>query len=168
MKLVVLISLLFSFHVKGQNIDSMKWSATTKLGFADFLGAPDVNDEFSASCSARINYDYNIDYDTLNYDIFSYFRRNRSWMKIADSTLLAHEQLHFDIAEINSRMIKKRFAALAGKQIGDSAINKIIWEEWANSMTLDSVFDEQTSHGALGAESNRWSEKIKKKARLTQ
>lgn len=158
----VLIFIFCVFQVKAQNeTDRITWSSQSKLKFKDFTGVPKAI-VYSAISSLQFNYDYLIDFDTLEYNIFAFFLKKNSWMKTNNAELLCHEQLHFDISEVYSRRIKRKIRVLSGQYVNDSIIHQIFTEEHKNNVTIDSIFDAQTSHGKNDRAGKLWSEKIQK------
>ncbi len=96
------------------NTDSLiQWDSERKLVWSDFLGKPERRSSFKATTSSKIGFDWDIFEDSINVTVSTQFIRHSSW--VADDPtekLLAHEQGHFDIAEIISRMIRRDLSKL--------------------------------------------------------
>lgn len=98
-----------------------------------------------------------------SFKIFAIFEKNRSYtVDTVSVKLLEHEQLHFDIAELYARKIRKAIHELQVQKIEDrnkyyAIINKMLDE-------LDSVedqYDKETIHGMIVKEQAKWEKNIK-------
>lgn len=97
----------------------------------------------------------------IDYNVYALFDRTKSWTFEEDPSLLAHEQLHFDLAELAARKIRKKVEELSAqnvKRIKDynSAINRLLKE----NSHLDEQYDRETFHGALRDKQELWKQKI--------
>lgn len=108
--------------VEDQEDDRILWSSKRQLIWDDFEGdVPETKEPFVAAMtgySIKLHYK-RIDDIILNYKIENYFIKNKSWTITADTQTLAHEQLHFDIAELYARKIRKLFDSLMLKKINN-------------------------------------------------
>lgn len=106
--LAVSLCILAGSHAaRGQ--DSIPWKANYKLKWEDFRGVPDRTSDRIAITVSNIGY-------TLTYNSYSFkvqvkcvFEKRKSWTTTLDSTVLVHEQGHFDISEIFARKLRKAF-----------------------------------------------------------
>jgi hypothetical protein len=157
--------LLFVHSAKAQNAaDTLQWSATYQLSFTDFKDTPDNNNKYYALSSVQINYDIILNEEFLSYKIFSYFFRKESWTRSNDTSLMAHEQLHFNIAEIFSRKLKKRLQShdFSINNVNDAVLIQIYNEEIESLIVYQNLFDEQTRHGIDSEATKEWTDKIRK------
>lgn len=97
----------------------------------------------------------------IEYNVYPLFDRKKSWVYEKDPALLAHEQLHFDIAELYARKIRKKVATLQAENNKDlsyynTEINKLLLE----SNELDMQYDMETLHGGIKVKQTEWREKI--------
>lgn len=97
----------------------------------------------------------------IDYNVFPLFDRQKSWVFEKDPALLAHEQLHFDIAELYARKIRKKVAALQSQNNKDlshynNEINKLLNE----SNEMDLRYDMETLHGGITVKQSEWRNKI--------
>lgn len=96
------------------------WSQNRELTFADFKGTPSQHDTTLHQVSTAISVHKlsaiitGIDVQLLTRDdkttftIRAAMKQNLSWLKdTGDSILLKHEQGHFDICEINARLLRR-------------------------------------------------------------
>lgn len=96
------------------------WSVASELMWADFKGSSDDVLFGAASTSYKIDIipdnvmvdeDDNIQgYEKMN--VSARFYKNQSWTTTTKNSILIHERLHFDIAELFARKIRKRFEEL--------------------------------------------------------
>lgn len=102
-------------NFENQEDDKILWSSKRKLIWDDFKGAvPDTIEPFLAAITGytiKLHYEC-LDNIVLNYKIENYFIKSKSWTITTDTQTLAHEQLHFDIAELYARKIRKSFDSL--------------------------------------------------------
>lgn len=99
--------------------DKVLWSSKRKLVWGDFTGAiPETTEPFVKAItgySIKLKYE-RLDDIVLNYKVENYFIKSKSWTITTDTQTLAHEQLHFDIAELYARKIRKSFDSLVVKK----------------------------------------------------
>jgi hypothetical protein len=98
--------LLLSFTLIQQG-NLIPWNADRKLGWEDFKASPDPRSSNAALTSSSINIEFGYDDQSLQYSIRCAFDKTRSWVRIRNNDVLAHEQGHFDIAEIYARKLSK-------------------------------------------------------------
>lgn len=97
----------------------------------------------------------------IEYNVFPLFDRQKSWVFEKDPDLLAHEQLHFDIAELYARKIRQKVATLQSQNNKDLShynyeINKLLTE----SNEMDLKYDMETLHGGISVKQSEWRSKI--------
>jgi hypothetical protein len=104
--------------------------------------------------------------EKIDFKIVCFFKRYRSWSKLKDSeSLLKHEQLHFDIAELITRKIRKGYATHISKDINETAIHiKSVFDKYYNQEldSLNAEYDAQTNHGTIPNVQKEWESKIVK------
>ena len=138
------------------------WNDEYKLECTDFRSVPKDTTE----CITTISM---IGIDTKgfwsnnlpNYMIYPTFNRYASWNKDTTCSIISHEQLHFDIAELYARILRKQVSVLrqdnnANIQDYQVAITNV-FKEW---MQADSTYDEETHHGMYKAKQKEWNTKV--------
>jgi hypothetical protein len=146
--------------------DTIYWSPCYKLKWEDFKGKLDSASEFDAISSITI--DYNITQQTLgkitSVKVFCFFNKIKSKIKSYDSTLLNHEQVHFNIAELFTRKLRKEFQnkfqnknALSLNEAESiySAIKKDYDE-------MNILYDNETDYSKNKVLQKKWTQKISK------
>lgn len=123
MKLVLalLLSLFLFFKGAAQEI---VWNKHCKLDWSDFRGQIPEDRGFKEAVSKiRIVMEGNVyEGEVPDVKINAYFIPKNSWTTVNSLETLKHEQLHFDIAEIFAREIRKEFDSLVKRKISDFEI----------------------------------------------
>ncbi|WP_051477710.1 DUF922 domain-containing protein [Aquimarina pacifica] len=98
----------------------------------------------------------------LKMNLATYFYKNRSWLGDKnDPKLLAHEQLHFDIAELFARKMRKAFEELKNKKIMSfDAYQEVYYKYWKACKIYQNTYDKETFNGSMPIPSNDWLLKI--------
>ncbi len=149
--------------------DTLQWTPTKMLEWSDFK-ADAPRSRFAAYTFTVITMDYSIKSSgksfKANFSITSAFNRQKSWVKNSpeakSDAILRHEQLHFDIAELSARKLRKKLSELKltreryAKQI-QAAYDEVIGAGDA----MQKAYDDETEHGLLREEQERWSEKVR-------
>ena len=85
-------------------------------------------------------------------------------LKEANEELLKHEQLHFDMAELAARKIRRRFdeAKDACTADGDSAeLNRFVGEVTRDFRQEQARYDQETKHGVFLFGQGKWESRVK-------
>lgn len=145
--------------------DKMRWEAATKLTWADFKAVPDSVSPHKAFTMAVVQDEYDIKKEVITADIHCYFERDKSWVKKKGETpaQLKHEQLHFDIAELVARKMRKDLALYSSKDVPSTqafidAVNKKYIQKELDS--LNTVYDTDTNFGVTESKQKKWETKI--------
>lgn len=98
---------------------------------------------------------------TLEYDVRAYFIKSQSWvMGVKSKELLAHEQLHFDIAELYARRIRKEILDQFRKGTDDDQVEKIVKSLLDEIGAEQEEYDIRTFNGSLADTQRRWKDRI--------
>lgn len=96
------------------------WSPGRRLSWSDFLGAPDLASDASATTAYVIAYDSTCEGPAFTFQVSNTFLPDRSWVKPAllmrsteGRLTLQHEQLHFDIGEVHTRELRRALGQLS-------------------------------------------------------
>lgn len=140
----------------------LSWNEFYHLQWDDFRGTPGENAIGDAGTAVQINAMPFRVKNLVRYDVVAQFNRNKSWSREQSAALLAHERLHFDIAELYARKIRKRIATLQAAGVNDvKKYNAEIRKLLAESNEIDHQYDIETLHGALSRQQGEWSQKVK-------
>ncbi len=152
----------------GKNVDNkIQWTIDRQLSWQDFKGSPDQNSKFSAESSLQISYGMKISKGSAGtkvaFNVECFFEPGESWVKkdLKTQTLLAHEQLHFDIAEIFARKLRKRFKdntfTIDNYNTKSTAIFEKVFLEYKS---YQAAYDHDTKHGSDREEQANWNESV--------
>ena len=140
----------------------IQWNEFYKLQWHDFQGKPDAGARGDAGAAVQIKAKPFLVKKQIRYDVIAIFNRGKSWSRGQSPSLLAHEQLHFDIAELYARKIRKKIRELNSQGVADiKTYNTAIQELLEESNEADYRYDLETLHGAMSRKQAAWSEKVK-------
>lgn len=158
--LISLFFLLFSF----EQIDSdiIIWSENYSLTYDDFNAEPDTASSFTAITGYSIDCSFHRENSKAYVEAVCSFDKKKSWMKVKNESILAHERLHFDIAELYTRKIKSYIVA---NHIGLSDIEPklhSIYQTYIDSCNLiQDKYDGETAYSLDKEMQAVWNQKIK-------
>jgi len=140
----------------------ISWNEFYRLQWHDFRGVPDENSRGDAGAAVQIKAKPFLVKKEIRYEVVALFNRNKSWARDHSPSLLAHEQVHFDIAELYARKIRKRVNELNERGVSDlSTYNTAIQKLLLESNRADEQYDLETLHGALSKKQTAWVTKVK-------
>ena len=143
--------------------DLLEWNEFYKLSWEDFQGSRTANAIGDAGTAVSIKAKPYMVQKKIKYDVYAYFNRQKSWAVDKSTELLEHEQLHFDIAELYARKIRKRISELSSRGVDDlDKYNAEIKRLLEESNAADVEYDLETLHGALPRKQLAWETKVKK------
>lgn len=162
----LLILLLPTIASSQDNVDAalaeLSWNEFYRLQWDDFQGEPDKNSLGDAATAVQIKAKPFLVKKKIQYDVVALFNRKKSWYRDQSASLLAHEQLHFDIAELYARKIRRKIDEMNKQGINDiKTYNAAIQELLAESNEVDRQYDVETLHGAMTRKQAAWSSKVK-------
>lgn len=116
-KLILTLVLVLCFR---SDVSYFSWNQDHKLQWEDFQGEADHNIDAVAVTASGITFSYSIQKSStkgivgVKTEVFAHFYPEHSWCKkeLIDDHILAHEQLHFDITELNVRYLKEKIEQL--------------------------------------------------------
>jgi hypothetical protein len=145
------------------NLASLAWNEFYKLSWKDFKGQPTENAAGDAGTVVQIKAKPFMVKDKIQYDVQTFFDREKSWKRAEAPELLAHEQLHFDLAELYARKIRQKIAELQKAGVTDvKSYNLEVQKLLTESNEVDMKYDIETLHGALDKKQAEWADSIKK------
>ena len=151
----------------------LSWDAVRRLTWEDFKGTKDPNKfGFNDAMTTYkleilpemvpVDEDDNIHgYDKM--DIATYFYKKKSWMVKRDVNLLVYEQLHFDIAELFARMMRRGFEELKRKKISKfNDYQRVYSDFWRYCKSYQQEMNVETQNGRDQEAVQQWIDKIYK------
>lgn len=155
------LSIVLLFVTVIQSNDLIPWSAARKLTWSDFQGTPDPKSPNAALTSSNVNIEFGYNDTGFQYTIKCSFDKNRSWVRIATNEVLAHEQGHFDIAEIYARKLNKAMAAYHfNAQTADNDVNQLYENIMKEHRQTQIQYDQETDYSRNRPKQQEWLKKI--------
>ena len=149
--------------------DTIFWNESYKLKWTDFKGKPG-NSPFMAQSNCVFTYKaeplVKNGIMELHVELNACFEKKSSWVKEGQQveTLLSHEQLHFDICELNIRNLKKRISNSSLNPMEfDAQINAMFNQVWDEYQIQQQLYDDETGHGIISEKQQSWQKEIKDK-----
>lgn len=168
--LIFILSLKKGFTQEKGLIDNdsiIAWNEHRKLMWEDFKGVRDsINFPID---EAATNYSIYLFPKTITVDEYkkinavTFFYKKTSWTTNYASGLLAHEQIHFDIAELYTRKIRKSFLEMKNNDETDVfEYVKVAKKFDAQCLKYGQLYDQETEHGTLSLKQLEWEDRIAK------
>ncbi len=167
-RLLLFAFLLISSFTGIAQGDKLPWQENTKLTWNHFTGNADLSSEFFARTEYSFQYSSGTDANKLlTIHVKCSFDKSKSWKKPEKKLtpeLLAHEQGHFDLAELFARKMRKAFAEYAATHKDGpttSADLAAIFKRYMNECyALQNTYDKETDHSKNTAKQEEWNKKI--------
>lgn len=152
----------------GAGEEVLVWSATRKLDWKDFKAKPDGGALGGARIAISHNYSIGCRDGVLQVRMQAVMLPAMSWVTyriyasgLASRVGLRHEQLHFDLAEVYARRVRKLLKELPNPcSHADDELNamaeRVIKEHWDQQRR----YEVQTEHGQIERQQNEWERRI--------
>jgi superfamily I DNA and/or RNA helicase len=163
-KLTAALLIVFPLVLPAQENEgpSIQWSADRKLTWVDYLANPDSGSDAAASTSTSIKFDYHVRNNHFTYSVACNFSKEKSWGRFRTNYILAHEQGHFDIAEIFARKLNK---ALENYSFRRKSYKKDLDEIYTSVIKEKDLFqqqyDDETDYSRNKTLQQQWLAKIR-------
>jgi len=154
---------------EGEQGESLPWSTERPLTWKDFRADAADSSEFKALTDYKIgltgttnsnNYGKKGPKEAaLVYTVTCEFNLDRSWVKGASETdlLLKHEQVHFDVAELYARKLRKELSKVnTADKNTPKLVSKMFREATRNCMKEQSRYDRETKHSRDEDKQKEW------------
>lgn len=159
------IQLIFSGFISHSQSDKYVLWGTKLLTWEDFQGPIPSNSKFDALTNSAINLIYDGENASLRFTIETIFDLNGSWKKAnVNQYVLAHEQLHFDITEYHSRVLRKKLKGYRFKTFAsiEPDVKKMFNQAFTNANKMQVKYDKDTNHSINKKKQAKWNRKVKK------
>lgn len=146
------------------------WSANRKLTWDDFKGSPKPISNTNVAATSYCGFGFETNRVALFKKIKIYtkavFDCKLSWVakdQVGRQDLLEHEQTHFDLCEVYSRILRKRIeekklTVFSIKNEGN-AIFKEVYDSYLNRQEL---YEKETNYGLNRQKQIEWTKKVEK------
>ncbi|WP_299129667.1 DUF922 domain-containing protein [uncultured Winogradskyella sp.] len=149
----LILCVVFLFFGSTSKDDTLSWTETRKLTWADFKGQADQNSDASALTASGITFGYSlktagkrfVDYTA---SVEAHFYPYKSWYfkDRSNAYILRHEQLHFDITELYVRKFRQYLERLVVNQNLKKQMNQIHNAINEGLAKTQKTYDAQTQH----------------------
>ena len=139
------------------------WTAERPLEWQDFKGPVPAGaaprNAAVTSCGIAIETSTTTDKIPGRVYVYNSFETNTSWVKPEQrkADVLQHEQGHFDLCELYTRIMRARFskASINVKNL-QSVVKDIYGKTMQEYAERQQKYDSETQHGILAEEQSRW------------
>lgn len=143
--------------------NQLVWDADYRLSWSDFRGEPLEKTDavaitasgLSSSFSARTSSIALVDYTA---SVVAHFYPDKSWYKPekVNEIVLAHEQLHFDITELNARKLRKNIADANFTVNIKSEMNQLVDRANKELEIMQELYDSQSDFSMDLVSQKKW------------
>jgi hypothetical protein len=149
-----------------------QWAEHQKLSWEDFQGPVRASDEESAAathCGMGFRINGMTQSGKPDVTVYNTFYTKKSWVRhdAKITSILEHEQGHFDLCEIFTRKLRLRVSdvSLNTPDMKESLL--AIFSDVNNEYEIcQQAYEDETTHGTNIHEQKRWMEKISKELSL--
>jgi hypothetical protein len=140
--------------------EKIQWLADRPLTWADFKGDKDsiIYGQEEASVRSRVELLTMVTGDKIVFLVRCFFDPETSWTITSDSSLLVHEQMHFNLAEYYARVLRKKLSETEYFR-SDSLkvkVTKMYQEVFDISYNKQQKYDYETKHSKSEIDQLRW------------
>jgi hypothetical protein len=159
--IILSAAFLYAQDLINESKGQIEWNEYYDLTWEDFQGSPTVESIGDAGTVVLIKARPFFIKDQIQYEVEALFSREKSWSRGKSDALLKHEQLHFDIAELYARKIRRMIIEMRERGVKDiREYNAAIRELLEKSNEADQRYDLETLHGALLKKQAIWEKKV--------
>jgi len=158
-----LLFTIFLLLISPTSENQLVWDADYRLSWSDFKGEPqEVVDAvaitasgLSSSFSARTSSTALVDYTA---SVIAHFYPDKSWYKPekVNEVVLAHEQLHFDITELNARKLRKNIIDSNFTKNIKSEMNHLVDKANKDLEIMQELYDSQSNFSMDVESQKKW------------
>ena len=148
------------------NTDTLYWNDEIKLTWDDFKAKSTDTKGYAAYTFTMItlNYEFKSSGQTFTptFTVKCAFQRSKSWVNRKDQKsqtpeILAHEQLHFTIAEITARKLRRNLKVQQYTKNYNIEIKEIYNKSLDEGEKMQARYDKETNHSIDKEAQKRWS-----------
>lgn len=143
--------------------DLIYWSGKN-LSWSDFKGKPNPESNGVASTYSYIDMHIkSITSDSAIVKIKGVFSTSKSWVRYGDKVILSHENGHFNISELYSRLLKKKIAETNFTQTEcRNKLNRLFVQYDEEMDNYHNTYDDETESSMNNEQQKKWEKKIEK------
>ncbi len=136
-----------------------KWDKDSILVWEDFVGPIPIFTTYGAAISSKLYYEY--DSTKGRYHVYAGQNNQRSWVKKdtpEDSTVIIHEQYHFNITEIFARRANQRIDSFP--DMSEEEVQALLDSYIDPRQDMQYLYDAETDHNLIDDAQFYWEYKI--------
>lgn len=161
-KIFLIFAAVLCFH---SDTSEISWNENYKLTWQDFKGKPNLETDAVAVTASGITFGYSIKKSStkgitgFQTTVFAHFYPEHSWCKKddVDNHVLAHEQLHFDITELNVRYFREKISKLKVSNNIADVLNGIHEETNEELSAMQQRYDNESEYSINKEGQSKWS-----------
>ena len=139
------------------------WDEYRKLKISDFKGEVKKRSWYGGASTIKMKFTYTVDITLKKSHAVCVFSKEESWLLDTSAYAIKHEQKHFDVGEIATRLFRKNILDI--RPIINRANYKIldsIYRSYGEVMAkLELEYDSATNHGLDTINQKHWDLKIR-------
>lgn len=164
-KLPAIFFLLLLLAFRGPSEPVISWEAGYRLSWEDFQGAVDPLRPIGVESVTQVIIDLRsrMENQQVQFTVSCLFEKNSSWTASTHSSyLLNHEQLHFDIAEVYARKLRKALADIKGlnHKNYEPRVREVYRKVLREHNDIQDQYDRETRHSQNKEKQAEWNEKV--------
>ena len=147
------------YKLEKETNEAIIWTKDRPLKLTDFQAKVDSTTSKKAITGANIIIvPYAFKNGTYKYHVLAKFHKDISWINTKSEYILQHEQIHFDIAELYARKMRRDIAKVkkASGQVLQSDYRRIHKSLFHSYYYFQKQYDNQTHHSTDHEEQVRW------------
>ena len=148
--------------------EGILWDENKRLTWEDFKGKIPPAAVPAATTASGISYSYSANLlhheVKLDFEVNAFFYPNESWYKptVCTENTLAHEQLHFDIAELFARKMRNRLRRTSFSDNVKAEVREIYQDILKELEDYQDQYDWETNFSRNFEKQGEWNQKIAK------
>lgn len=150
-KIFVYFIILLAFQ---SDASGRSWNENSKLSWSDFKGEPNNKIDAVAVTASGITFGYGIQSSStrgitgFKTEVFAHFYPEKSWCKKEEINdyILKHEQLHFDVTELNVRYLREKISKLKVSEDIASILDTYQKEANVNLEKMQEQYDSESNY----------------------
>ncbi|WP_299888462.1 hypothetical protein [uncultured Lacinutrix sp.] len=172
-KLFLIFAAVLCFQ---SDTSEISWNQNYKLTWQDFKGKPNKETDAVAVTASGITFGYSIKKSStkgitgFNTTVLAHFYPEHSWCKkdVVDDHVLAHEQLHFDITELNTRYFREKISKLKVSNTIADVLNSIHKKTNEELEAMQQRYDNESEYSINKEGQSKWSTFVSKELKRLQ
>lgn len=157
------------FSCAQQEDEGIPWSTDWRLRWEDFQGAVPDDASAAATTASGISYSYQAEWEgrgevRVAFVVEAHFYPQESWYRpeVCNDHILGHEQLHFDIAEVFARKLRRRLESKTYTKNIKAEVRRVYQQTVRELSKFQNQYDRETDYSRNRENQLLWNELIGK------